>query len=166
MRVSLFAAALVIACGATPLRAEYSRSLHNDFGRWIGYGWSEGYHAYDECPPPCRPPMHLKWQPLVRPKSAWPVPSAAPWSPEQTAAPPREELPPPLPAAPAIGTEPSSILKRAIPQRQALKPSEQARPGEVPSPRGMNRSQSDVLPTSAVEIVSPPPLPDRYPLAR
>ena len=164
----LIAAGLLFTSVATPARGEYSRCHHNDLSRWIGYGWSEGYHAYDECPPPCRPPMHLKWQPLIRPASAGKVPLEAPLSPAEVNVPAREELPPPLPAESAAESGQSTSLRRAIQQRRGLKPSEQARPGVVPIPRDPDAIQEpghDVLPTSAIEV-APAANRGRYPLMR
>lgn len=47
---SLTIAVLIGLGGATTASAEISESPANRIGRWTGYGWSEGYHAYDECP--------------------------------------------------------------------------------------------------------------------
>jgi hypothetical protein len=45
--LTAFTAAL--ACAGVA-RAEFSETALNRFGRWTSWGWSEGYHAYDECP--------------------------------------------------------------------------------------------------------------------
>jgi hypothetical protein len=53
MRLSIFTgmvAAVIALSGATTASAQVSESLINRFGRWTGYGWGEGYHAYDACP--------------------------------------------------------------------------------------------------------------------
>jgi hypothetical protein len=42
----------VVLCllAASPAMAKVPKQHGQHLGRWIGYGWSEGYHAYDNCP--------------------------------------------------------------------------------------------------------------------
>lgn len=189
-RWSIVAATLLLGSAALA-QAEYSQSHANQFGRWIGLGWSEGYHAYDECPRcrhparPCVPSTaaspdapYLNWQPLIR-TGAQVVP------PESI-----EALPPPptsapiLPPVPLMESPPPA--RKTFSERRSLKPSQQMRPIMVPKLRpapplpdlgevtpidsnstgGSVRSDREVLPASAIRVVTPPITSGKYPLSR
>ena len=52
MRVTLLglATCVILSCLAATARAEPTAGHSvNSLGRWIGYGWSHGYHAQDGC---------------------------------------------------------------------------------------------------------------------
>jgi hypothetical protein len=86
--------AALFTLAVSPAAAGHPLSLHHYWGRWIGYGWSEGYHARDEVPPRR---IHSKRAPqlvLHGPPKLPPPPSA-----------PLEVLPAPLPP-PEIISEP------------------------------------------------------------
>lgn len=192
MRVSTgwsIVAAVLLLGGAARSQAEFSQSQANHFGRWIGLGWSEGYHAYDECPRcrhaarPCAPlkgtspdAPYLNWQPLFK--------SAPDVAPPTT----NEVLPPTIPALPPavpLGESPPGIRK-TLSERRALKPSQQMRPIMVPKLRpapplgelgevtpiensdndGSAISDREVLPASAIRVVTPPITSGHYPLSR
>jgi len=179
MRLSFFclvAAVLVCWTAAPPARAEYSRSVHNRVSRWTGYGWSEGYHAYDECPSCRRHLLHLgrpcskhdayfgpdnrftaqpplpPWDAadllkslglstgnrgsVVKPQPAVPVPA------------PTDQPPAPLPA-PLPKASPSDLPPQTTP------------PGEEARLRPL-----ELVPASAIRVISPPYRPGRYPISR
>ena len=46
----LIVVAALFTLAVSPAAAGHPLS-HHYWGRWIGYGWSEGYHARDEVPP-------------------------------------------------------------------------------------------------------------------
>jgi hypothetical protein len=167
------AAALLCSAGVARAEISISETSLNHFGRWLGYGWSEGYHAYDECPK-CKhghgraaAPTYLHWQPLLH-KSA-PLPAV-------DSAPPIEEIPAPMPA-PAQSSSARPPLRQRV-----LKPSQVSRPlpiPRLPSPgklpvfkrlppvaAGESSSTSELRPASAEQDIPLPVANDRYPLSR
>jgi hypothetical protein len=138
---SIIALAL-LACDVASLRADYSESCFNQFGRWFGYGWSSGYHAYDECPT-CRrappPATYLHWQPMVKRSTAGGSGAPMMQTPVMpTTNPPTEVLPNVTPTTPDSSTKPArSLLPKAVTERRVLKPSQQSRPLPAPLTRPM-----------------------------
>jgi hypothetical protein len=106
------AAALVLAATATAARAE----VLNGIGRFLGVGWSDGYHARNDCEP-----CHTRWRfatafhhggpgrgfPLVSPNEMFAEPAA----PSPVYWPAAPLMAPPLNAVPA----PASPVPMAAP---------------------------------------------------
>jgi hypothetical protein len=184
MRVSkevIIVAAILLISGISTAQAELSQTSVNQFGRWIGYGWSEGYHTYDECPP-CRrraalTPSYLNWQPLFDHapiKQAPPreqLPQVSPVPQQQTKAAPgqrpeRRLIRPsqqalPLPAARLKPIPRTPVLRRLPPvAANEITPVESAIASEA------EEVPAEVLPTSGIRIISPPASTGSYPLSR
>ena len=90
----LIIAASLLMLAISPAAAAHPGLYAHHFGRWIGYGWSDGYHAYDSCPNcPRRAAKSPTWLKLDSPVQG-PLLKPLPPPPADTAI---ETLPVPLP---------------------------------------------------------------------
>jgi hypothetical protein len=67
----LFVTAALLTLVVSPAAAGHPLAIGQHWGRWIGYGWSEGYHARDEVPPrrghSQSPPQLVTYGPAMMP---------------------------------------------------------------------------------------------------
>lgn len=63
MKQSLIVGAVVLSLVSSAIAGEPATSVYNDFGRWIGYGYSDGYHACDRGNCNLTNVRHPEWRP-------------------------------------------------------------------------------------------------------
>ena len=79
---TLFLTAALLALAVSPAAAGHPLRIGQHWGRWIGYGWSEGYHARDEVSPrrvhAKRSPQLVMHGPTMMPPASAPLVLPAP----------------------------------------------------------------------------------------
>ena len=120
-RVSLVAAGMAVSIVTGSIGAEARADFPNSCGRYLGIGWSDGYHSHSACPPKAKVshprPVAV---PVVVTAPVMPAPAAVPWW-KIPAAPPEAA---PIESMPAPATDGESDSSSSAGQSLFRQPGE------------------------------------------